>query len=271
MMTGALASYRGGPAGFDELTAPDGTIRPHWRDVARILSDMTPEAIAAAARQAARMFDENGVNYNVFSDPARADRLGEIDAVPMVIASSEWDALSRGIAQRAHVLNRMIGDLYGVQRLLSQRVVRPEVLFANPGFLRSCHGAAPAGGVFLHQYAADLVRDVDGRWVVVADRTQAPSGLGYALENRIVTSRLFANAFRQVNVRRVGAYFDGLRESLLALAPAGRSNPRVVVLTPGSEDDEYFEHAYLARYLGFAMVECQDLTTTSGHHSNKSS
>src|SRR6185295_14786844 len=165
-----------------------------------------------------------------------------------------------GIEQRAELLDRILGDLYGAQSLLKSGAIPPAVVFGHRGFLAAAEGLKPAGGRHLLQYAADLGRSPDDRWWVVADRTQAPSGSGYALENRLVVARVFPQMFRELPVQHLASFFDALRSSLLQWAPRGDGPPRIVLLTPGPYNETYFEHALLARYLGFALVEGNDLT-----------
>ena len=163
--------------------------------------------------------------------------------------------------QRARLLNLILADLYGPQRLLHDGLLPPALVLAQPGVPaavprhRACRTTC-----YLHLHAVDLARSPDGQWRVLADRTQAPSGAGYALENRIVLSRSLPEAFRDCRVQRLGAFFRAQRDGLLALAPPDRDNPRIVLLTPGPLNETYFEHAYLARYLGFTLVEGGDLT-----------
>jgi uncharacterized circularly permuted ATP-grasp superfamily protein/uncharacterized alpha-E superfamily protein len=188
------------------------------------------------------------------------DRPWALDALPLVLDAVEWQGLSAGLAQRARLLNLVLSDLYGPQQLLREGLLPAEVVLAHPGFLRPCHGTLLPESLFLHLYAADLARSPDGSWWVLADRAQAPSGAGYALENRIVLSRTLPEAFRESHVERLAPFFRTLRDTLRRLAPGERANPRVALLTPGPYNEAYFEHAYLARYLGFDLVEGADLT-----------
>ena len=161
--------------------------------------------------------------------------------------------------QRATLLNSILADLYGPQQLL-QDGLPPELVFPNPAFLRPCCGVPVPGNVYLHIYAADLARSPDGHWWVIADRTQAPSGAGYALENRLVSARVLPDVFRTAHIHRLATFFQTYRETLQSLAPGRKENPRIVVLTPGPYNETYFEHAFLARYLGYTLVEGGDLT-----------
>jgi uncharacterized circularly permuted ATP-grasp superfamily protein/uncharacterized alpha-E superfamily protein len=183
-----------------------------------------------------------------------------LDAIPLVMASDEWERIEKAVAQRATLLNQVLADLYGPRKLIEHRRLPAELLFGNPNFLRPCTGIHPPGGVFLHNYAADLARSPDGNWWVISDRTQAPSGVGYALENRLVSAQTLPSVFNQCQVRGLNRFFDQQRDGLLALAANRRRVPRVVLLTPGPHNETYFEHSFLARHWGFPLVEGGDLT-----------
>ena len=174
--------------------------------------------------------------------------------------AGEWARLETGLVQRTTLLNLILADLYGPQTLLDAGLLPPSLVFSNPAFLRPCHGIRVPHGIHLHLHAVDLARLPDGQWWVLADRTQAPSGAGYALENRIVISRSLPETFRDCQVQRLASFFRAQRDALMTLAPQHRNQPKVVLLTPGPYNETYFEHAYLARYLGFTLVEGGDLT-----------
>jgi uncharacterized circularly permuted ATP-grasp superfamily protein/uncharacterized alpha-E superfamily protein len=218
-----------------------------------------------------REIRENGITYNVYADPKGADRPWEVDPLPLLLSAEEWAHIEAGIAQRADLLNRVLADIYGPQTLLRSGAIPAPVIFGHSGFLHPVQGLRPPGGVHLFQYAADLARSPDGHWWVVSDRTQAPSGAGYALENRLVVSRVFPQMFADLNVQHLASFFAALRDSLLRWAPkAGPGSsvrdgpPLVVLLTPGPYNETYFEHALVARYLGFPLVEGTDLTVRGG-------
>ena len=244
----------------DELLAPDGALRPQWSRFGQSLARLGPQEMARRWDQARRLLRENGVTYNVYGDPRGTDRPWELDPMPLLLPPDEWVGLEAGLAQRAQLLNLILADLYGPQRLLRDGLLPPELVWAHPGFLRPCHGIAVPDGRWLHLLAVDLARAPDGRWWALADRTQAPSGAGYALENRIVLSRALPELFRECRVQRLAGFFRALRETLRGLAPRHRENPRIALLTPGAYNETYFEHAYLARYLGYTLVEGADLT-----------
>ena len=210
--------------------------------------------------QARRLLRENGVTYNVYGAPQGPDRPWELDPLPLVISHEEWDRLSQALAQRVTVLNAVLADLYGPQQLIARGVLPPELVFAHPGFLVPCHGLKVPADVYLHLYAGHIVRGPDGGWVVVADRTQGPSGAGYAVENRVIMSRILPQDFHALYVERLASFFIALRETLLSIAPRNRDNPRVVLLSPGTRSATYFEDGYLGRYLGYSLAEGGDLT-----------
>ena len=244
----------------DELIAPGGELRPHYDTFVRSLETLGRHELASRWENAKRAIRDNGVTYNVYGDPEGVDRPWTLDMIPLLVPPAEWNHLEAALIQRAHVLNLLLSDLYGPQRLLHERQLPPSLVFGNPGFLRPCHGIAVPRGIHLHLHAVDLARAPDGQWWVLADRTQAPSGAGYTLENRIVLSRSLPEAFLDCQVQRLASFFWAQRDTLTALANAPRDTPRVVLLTPGPLNETYFEHAYLARYLGFTLVEGGDLT-----------
>jgi uncharacterized circularly permuted ATP-grasp superfamily protein/uncharacterized alpha-E superfamily protein len=208
-----------------------------------------------------QLIQTNGVTYNVYGDPQGRERPWLLDPVPLVLDAAEWADIERSIIQRATLLNAIQQDLYSGQRLIQERRLPPALVYGNPNFLRPCYGFQPEDGVYLHLYAADLARSPNGDWWVLADRTQAPSGIGYALENRLVSARTLPTVFNQTSIRSLGGFFDVLRESLERIAPlvSGRQ-PGVVLLTPGPNNETYFEHSFLARHWGIPLVEGADLT-----------
>jgi uncharacterized circularly permuted ATP-grasp superfamily protein/uncharacterized alpha-E superfamily protein len=267
MLRDLLADYAVPATRYDELLAAAGVPRAHWDAFLRALASRPSLEIGDTLSLMEREIRENGITYNVYADPKGADRPWEVDPLPLLLSADEWAGIEAGIAQRADLLNRVLGDIYGPQTLLRSGAIPAPVIFGHSGFLRPAQGIRPAGGVHLFQYAADLARAPDGSWWVVSDRTQAPSGAGYALENRLVVSRVFPQMFSDLNVQHLAAYFAALRDSLLRFAPKpgpGDGAPLAVLLTPGPYNETYFEHALIARYLGFPLVEGSDLTVRSG-------
>ena len=264
MLRQLLSGYAALDDRYDELLSAPGSPRPHWDAFLRALAAREGAEVSDTLSLMEREIRENGITYNVYADPKGADRLWEVDPLPLLLSAAEWEGIEAGIAQRAELLNRVLADLYGPQQLLRSGAIPPSVVFGHSGFLHQVQGIRPPGGVHLFQYAADLARSPDGHWWVVGDRTQAPSGAGYALENRLVVSRVFPQMFRELHVERLASFFAALRDSLMRWAPKGDGPPLVVLLTPGPYNETYFEHALLARYLGFALVEGHDLTVRDG-------
>ena len=246
--------------GYDEMFAHPGVLREHWCSFVKSVEGMGLAELARRWEAGRRLIHENGVTYNVYGDPKGMDRPWELDAIPLLLSQAEWTPLEAALIQRARLLNLILQDLYGPQKLMREGLLPPELIFNHPGFLRACHGINLPHQCHLHLYSADIGRLPDGRWAVLADRSQAPSGAGYALENRIVVHRTLSNVFDECQVQRLATFFRTVRETLASLAPFNRDNPRIVLLTPGPLNETYFEHAYLARYLNYTLVEGNDLT-----------
>jgi uncharacterized circularly permuted ATP-grasp superfamily protein/uncharacterized alpha-E superfamily protein len=242
------------------MTEPDGSLRPHWAPFVSMMDDLGPAEVVSRWEQARRLIRENGITHNIYGAPDGMSRPWTLDLIPLLITAAEWNAVGNALSQRARLLNLLLTDLYGPAESVTRGLLPPELLYANPWFLRPLHGITPPLGQWLHFYAADFVRCADGAFRVLADRTQNPSGAGYCLENRIVLNRALPTVFRQCNVYRLAPFFIALRNALVRLAPNNQDNPRVVLLTPGPYNETYFEHAYLARYLGYTLVQGNDLT-----------
>ncbi len=244
----------------DELKGADGAARAHYRALFRELEEIDVPGMRRRSETAQRIIHEQGIAYNVYGDPRGMERPWQLDPLPLILSGEDWGTLERGLIQRATLLNRILADCYGAQQMVRTAALPPALVFAQPDFLRPCHGIAARDGVFLHFYAADVARAPDGRWWVLSDRTQIPTGSGYALANRLVTSRVLPEAFRACHVHRLAPYFREVQTTLARLSPRPTDNPRVVLLTPGPYNETYFEQAWLARYLGYVLVEGQDLT-----------
>ena len=248
------------PAAPDEAFDERGEARPHWHDFLESLGELGLPELTRRWEEAKHLIRENGVTYNVYGDPRGMERPWQLDPIPLVVAPAEAKRLEDGLIQRGRLLDAILRDLYGPQKSLQSGLLPPELIYPNPAFLRSCHGMKLPGKRYLHLYAANIGRSANGSFWVLGDRTQAPSGAGYALENRIVLSRMLPDTFRNCQVYRLALFFRTLRETLRSIAPGNRDNPRIVLLTPGPFNETYFEHAYLARYLGYTLVEGGDLT-----------
>ena len=260
------AALRGTPGSFDELhggpaeaAAAGAALAPSWKaffDAAG--ADGWIDLAQTRARIRARVQDD-GVTYNVYAEGAAAANAWPLEPLPFLIDAADWTAIEHGVTQRARMLDAVLDDVYGSRSLLDEGLLPAALVLAHPQYLRAMHGCRPAGGVRLHVAAFDLARGPDGDWRVVSQRTQAPSGLGYLLQNRLIISQQFPAAFRDLHVQRIASGFLGLLQGLQRLSPQG-DNARVVLLTPGPHNETYFEHAFLARYLGITLVEGGDLT-----------
>ena len=249
---------------WDELRSAPGLLRPAWQRFAHWLpvhADLPAELDRRVAQVAAQL-RQDGVTHNVFGDTGVATRPWSLALLPLLIEPADWARIEQGVVQRAALLEAMLADAYGPQRLLHQGLLPPALLMRHRGYLRPLQGVTPAGGQRLHIVAFDLARTPDGSWRVLAQRTQGPSGLGYVLHNRLTISRQFPDAFRELRVQHIASSYRRLLDTVDALATdvAGGHTPRIVLLTPGPYSETYFEHAYLARYLGLPLVEGGDLT-----------
>ncbi len=252
---------------LDELHHGSDTangMAPLWRTFFEHLGTEGLHDLSARQQRLEQLVRDNGVTYNVYADEHSQQRPWSLDLFPMLVSSQQWADIEAGVLQRTRLLNHMMADIYGPQTLLQRNLLPPALVLGHPGYLRAMRGVRPAGDTWLHIAAFDLAHGPDGHWHVVSQRTQAPSGLGYLLENRIALSQQFPTAFSEMKVQRLGASYKAFMQGLQALSPKG-SEARMVLLTPGPYNETYFEHAYLARYLGVNLVEGNDLTVRDQH------
>jgi uncharacterized circularly permuted ATP-grasp superfamily protein/uncharacterized alpha-E superfamily protein len=274
-----LENYPAAAGNYDEMLDSSGQPRPHWRTVLDHLAAEPPEMMRQRVESVQRQVRENGVTYNVYDDSKGAQRPWDLNVLPIVLPHEEWSEIEAAVIQRASLLNHVLCDVYGEQKLLTEGLLPAALIHGHAGFLRPCHGITHPGGIALHFYAVDLARAPDGQWWVVSDRMQAPSGAGYALENRLVISRVFPDLFRDMHIQRLAGFFSTLRDSLAHWGRQCAANnadgadqhplrdseqPLIVLLTPGPYNETYHEQAFLARYLGFPLVEGSDLTVRKG-------
>lgn len=252
-------SYSPDPHFSDELLNAHGEIAAHWKLFFENYRQLSAEERTERADDMQRLLNENGVTYNIYNDPEGALRPWKLDTIPAIISEIEWQKISAGLEQRALLMQRILQDIYGEQRLIKDKIIPAEIIYRHTGFLRNCTNFIPIHNDFLPLYAVDIVRSLDGNMWVIGDRTQAPSGLGYVLENRQAMTRALPEVFNNLTVRKLGAFYNALSSTLASLAPKGLDNPRIVVLTPGTGNETYFEHAYLASHLGLTLVEGSDL------------
>ncbi|MFO0615645.1 MAG: circularly permuted type 2 ATP-grasp protein [Polyangiaceae bacterium] len=260
-LTTLLRRYPSASTRYDEMVdaTSGGAPRPHWQTFLAHLDALPAGALHRRSQFVNDAIASDGVTYNVYADPKGASRAWELDVFPLILPADEWRTIASAVAQRARLLNAVIVDLYGAQSLLHRGLLPPALVFGQRTFLWPATGVAHPGGIAMHLYAADLARSPDGRWWVLADRTGGPSGAGYALQNRMTLARAFPDAFRDLTVEPLAPFFSALSDSLYRLAPVGSDAPVAVLLTPGPYNETYFEHSFLARHLGFPLVEGQDL------------
>ena len=244
---------------YDELLGGDGKLRAEWEPFFQSFSKLGSEEIVTRSQDMLRLLKENGVTYNIYGDPAGLNRPWKLDLIPFLIHKEEWKKIESGLIQRATLLDLILKDIYGERKLIRNGLLPMELVFNHAGFLRQCCGLPNSGKHSLIFYASDIARSSDGKLWIVNDRTQAPSGSGYTLENRTAMARVLPELFDGLKVRRLSAYFDAMRNALTDHAPALKQNPRIVILTPGPSNETYFEHSYLASYLGYTLVQGNDL------------
>ena len=271
-----LANYLAAPDGFDEMLDAAQVPRAHWRALLANLEHEAPDTMRQRFEMVQRQVRENGVTYSVTADSDGKQRPWHLNVLPLILPHEEWSGIEQAVIQRAGLLNKILGDVYGHQQMLAEGLLPPALVHGHAGFLRSCHGMHHHDGVALHWYAVDLARAPNGRWWVMADRTQAPSGAGYALENRAIISPTFPDLLRELKVQPLAGFFSTMRDSLVhwgrmcaAKGDAGMplrpgEMPLTVLLTPGPRTESYYEQAYLARHLGLPLVEGSDLTVRDG-------
>ena len=257
-----LRDYKPQPGIPDELLDWRGDIKPLWRTLIRRMADMPPEEMTARAARAEQYLRDTGMYHRQYGPESGAERDWPLSHMPMLMDETEWDRLTQGLMQRADLLEEVMADLYGPNRLVAEGWLPPQVVAENPEWLRPMVGVKPRSGHYLHYVAFDVGRGPDGEWWVLSDRTQAPSGSGFALETRIATTRAFNDIYSQARVHRLAGFYRAMRESLQALR--GPEAGRIAILTPGVMNENYLEHAYIARYLGLLLVEGEDLVVRKG-------
>jgi uncharacterized circularly permuted ATP-grasp superfamily protein/uncharacterized alpha-E superfamily protein len=271
-----LDHYLAAPGGFDEMLDAARAPRAHWRAMLAHLEHEAPGMMAQRLGMVQRQVRDNGVNLNMLGDAERKQRPWHLNVLPLILPHEEWSGIEAAVIQRATLLNKILGDVYGPQEMLIEGLLPPALVHGNAGFLRPCHGMRHPDDVALHAYAVDLARAPDGRWWVVADRTQTPSGAGYALENRAIMTPIFPDLLRELKVRSPARFFATMVDSLVhwgRQAASGGDSPSplregevplIVLLTAGPQTESYYEQAYLARHLGLPLVEGGDLTVRDG-------
>ena len=250
------AAYQRDSGGYDELMGTDGTVQPHWLPLLGALGALSPAARAERLDRLNMRVRETGIAHDLFADPTKSAQPWRIDFVPLVISPADWSLLERALVQRARLFEAILADVYGPQTLMASGQIPPALIFSDPSFLRSCHGILPGSG-HLQFFATDIARGPDGRWRVIDTHAETPAGIGYALANRMVHTRVADEMFNACNALRLAPFFQALQSALSKRV--NRADPSIALLTPGPHHNDFFSHAYLARYLGHLLVEGGDL------------
>lgn len=249
---------------LDDACTTDGNIKPEWEYMLGSLRDLGAEVLHEREQKARRILRDDGATFNSYSGEGGPSGNWELDPVPYIIGSEDWARIEQGLLERSELFNLMLRDLYGPRTLVRHGLLPPEALFSHGGFLRACQGIQMPGEHELIMHAVDMVRRADGSMCVLSDRTQAPSGAGYVLENRTVMSRVFPSLYRDSHVHRIASFYQRLRLKLISLSPSDEP-PLIALLTSGGHNETYFEHTHLASYLGFPLVQSGDLIVRNGY------
>jgi uncharacterized circularly permuted ATP-grasp superfamily protein/uncharacterized alpha-E superfamily protein len=256
-----LHGYTSLPGHFDEVLAGDGTITPHWQSLFQGINALGKSGFAQRRRQVARLAENQGAGFAAFEGvPTFPVRSWQLDPLPFILSAADWKTLEAGLSQRLRLLNAVLQDVYGEQRAIHQGILPPAVILGNPNFLRACHGFCPPRDWFIHLLGVDVFRSPDGSWRVLADRVQKPAGIGEAVENRLTLSQMFLDLFHDHRVLQLGRFCSSLQKTLASIAPRNSANPYIVLLTSGPHGKTYLEDAFLARFMGYPLVEGGDLT-----------
>jgi uncharacterized circularly permuted ATP-grasp superfamily protein/uncharacterized alpha-E superfamily protein len=256
-------TYNCRPGLLDDACTEEGSVKPEWEYMLGSLRDLGAEVLREREQKARRILRDDGATYNIYSGDGGPSSSWELDPVPYIIGSEDWARIEAGLLERSELFNLILRDLYGPRTLLRHGLLPPEALFSHGGFLRACQGIQIPGEHELILHVVDMVRRRDGSMCALSDRTQSPSGAGYVLENRTVMSRVFPSLYRDSHVHRVASFYQRLRLKLISLSPSDEA-PLVALLTPGGQNEAYFEHAYLSGYLGFPLVQAGDLVVRNG-------
>jgi uncharacterized circularly permuted ATP-grasp superfamily protein len=244
---------------YDEMFAQAGVPREHYAAVYERLAQLDPAGYNRRRRMADVTFVNQGITFTVYSDKHNVERIFPFDLVPRIVTAPEWDTIERGLAQRITALNLFCKDVYNDQKILTDRVIDPTLIYGAKMFRREMLGFPVPRDIYVHICGTDLVRGADGQFYVLEDNGRTPSGVSYVLENRVVMKRVFPRLFGEYRVRAIEDYPLNLLNTLRHIAPRHGDNPTIAILTPGVYNSAYFEHSFLARQMGIELVEGQDL------------
>jgi len=249
---------------YDEMFDKDGSPRPCARLLFKRISSLNDGELRVYQQAAEQALFRMGITFNVYGDEEGTERIFPFDIIPRIVAADEWAVIDRGLRQRVHALNVFINDIYHEQKILKDRVIPSDLILSAKSFRKACVGLKPPRGAWCHITGTDLVRHEDGEYYVLEDNLRSPSGVSYVLQNREIMKRTFPQIFDQNNVRPVGDYPSHLLQTLQEIAPSRTADPTVVLLTPGVYNSAYFEHSFLAKFMGVELVEGRDLVVTNG-------
>jgi uncharacterized circularly permuted ATP-grasp superfamily protein len=259
-----LGKYFEHPEIWDEMFG-NGDIRPHYKNFVSSIENLSPEEITRKDEQAKKLFMTQGVTFTVYSSGEGIEKIFPFDVVPRIITASEWIHIENGIKQRLKALNIFLKDIYHQQFIIKDGIIPAKLIYSCPNFLREMMHVDVPFDIYTHISGVDLIRDYDGQFYVLEDNLRTPSGVSYMLENRSITYRIFPDLIPKNNVLPVKDYPDRLLKNLLSLSNTQKSNPTVVLLTPGMFNSAYFEHTTLARLMGIELVEGRDLVVENHH------
>jgi len=260
-----LNSYKKTINSYDEVIDHSGQVKPHWRSLFDTLESIGMEELGLRNQEIIDKLKENGVTYNVYNADNGGNRAWKLDPIPFLIHQKEWQTIEKGIKQRANLLDLILKDIYGPQLLIKKNIIPAELVFDNSGFLQPCFDVKQKLQNQLLIYACDMARGPDGKMWLLDNRTQSPSGSGYALENRTVMAKVFPELNKNIYRNRLSPYFNHLQQTVATLGNLSNENPNVVFLTPGAGNETYFEHVYLSSYLGYTLVQGSDLLVRDGY------
>ena len=260
-----LDGYFNNQYSYDDLFGSNPGLQQNWKTYFTSFSNLGNEEIINRSQDMMRFLKENGVTYNIYGDPSGLNRPWNLDVVPFLISKEEWVLIEAGLIQRANLFDLILKDIYGEQQLIKEGILPMEIIYNHRGFLRECCGIKLPGKHNLVIYAADIAKNNSGKIWVLNDRTQAPSGSGYSLENRLAMARIVPELFNGLKVRRLSPYYNAMRNALIEMSPQQKEQPRIVILTPGPSNETYFEHSFLSSHLGFTLVQGDDLMVKDNH------
>jgi len=259
-----LNSYISTITSDDEVLDSNGQAKPYWKNLFDTIEHLGMDILELRNQEIINKLKENGVTYNVYESNQGINRPWKLDPIPFIIHQKEWEQIEKGLIQRAHLLDLILKDISGPQLLVKQGIIPPELVFNNSGFLLPCFDIKQKLNTQLLMYACDMARGSDGKMWLLDNRTQSPSGSGYALENRTVIGKVFPELNKNVYRSRLSPYFSELQQTIAGLGNFSNEQPNVVFLTPGPGSETYFEHVYLSSYLGYTLVQGSDLLVRDG-------